>query len=170
MTMENIDKTDRVLAIDPGKATGLAWMKQEGGLITLDNTYEATPENVIELIRPTLEDWKPLEEGQPPLRVVMEQFIINASTAQKSQEASWALETIGAVKQAMRDVGYPLGAVAWQKPAEAKNAFSNDKLKTLGLWHRGGEGHALDAIRHGSLYLTKVGYLRSADSSKVVTA
>ena len=167
--MENIEKIDRVLAIDPGKATGLAWMKQEGGLIILDQTHEATPETIIEMIRPTLEDWKPHATGQPPLRVVMEQFIINASTAQKSQEAAWALETIGAVKQALRDVGYPLGAIAWQKPAEAKNAFSNDKLKTLGLWHRGGEGHALDAIRHGSMYLTKVGYLRMAEGPKTVS-
>lgn len=164
--MDNSNKIDRVLAIDPGKATGLAWMTQESGLITLDQTLEATPENVIESIRPTIETWKPLGDGQPPLRVVMEQFIINASTAQKSQEAAWALETIGAIKQALRDVGYPLSAIVWQKPADAKNAFSNDKLKNLGLWHRGGAGHALDAVRHGSLYLTKVGYMRMAENAK----
>ena len=152
-------RIDRVLAIDPGKATGLAWLRQEGGLIVLDNSFEAQPDEVIEMIRPTLADWKPAEEGQPPMRIVMERFTINAMTAQKSQEASWALETIGAVKQAARDAEYPLPAICWQKPAEAKTAFTNDKLKNLGLWHRGGEGHALDAIRHGALYLAKVGWV-----------
>lgn len=152
-------RIDRVLAIDPGKATGLAWLRQEGGLITLDNSYEAQPDEIIEMIRPTLADWKPTEEGGTPIRLVMERFTINAMTAQKSQEASWALETIGAVKQACRDAEYPVAAICWQKPAEAKTAFSNDKLKHLGLWHRGGEGHALDAIRHGALYLAKVGWV-----------
>ena len=167
--MDNKDKIDRVLAIDPGKATGLAWMRQEGGVITLEETYEAVPETLIDKIRPTLETWRPTEKGQPPLRIVVEEFIINASTAQRSQEASWALRTIGAVEQALRDAEYPLGAIMWQKPAEAKNAFSNDKLKNLGLWHRGGAGHALDAVRHGSLYLTKVGYMRIAESSNTKT-
>lgn len=160
-TSKTLTRTDRVLAIDPGKATGLAWMRQENGKIYLDDSFEATPDNVIETIRPTLELWRPIEgEGDtPPLRVVVEKFTINAMTAQKSQEAAWALETIGAVKQALRDVEYPLAAICWQKPSEAKTAFTNDKLKTLGLWHRGGAGHALDAIRHGSLYLAKVSWV-----------
>lgn len=150
-------KIDRVLAIDPGKTTGLAWLNQEGGRITLENSYEANSDEIIEMIRPTLAGWKP-SDGEAPLRLVVERFTITAMTAQKSQEASWALETIGAVKQAARDAEYPLLAICWQKPSEAKTAFTNDKLKTLGLWHRGGEGHALDAIRHGALYLAKVGW------------
>ena len=153
-------KIDRVVAIDPGKTTGLAWMRQENGTIILEQTAEASPEEVIELLRPTSADWKPSSVGQPPLRVVMEKFIVNAMTSKRSQEATWALETIGAVKQALRDAEYPLPAIAWQSPADAKNAFSNEKLKNLGLWHRGGEGHANDAIRHGGLYLAKIGFAR----------
>lgn len=153
-------KIDRVLAIDPGKKTGLAWLRQEKGLIYLEDSYEASPDEIIEKIRPTLASWKPVADGQPPLRVVVEQFVINSMTSQRSQEASWALRTIGAVEQACRDVGYPLPAIEWQKPAEAKNAFTNEKLKNLNLWHRGGEGHALDAIRHGALYLAKVGFAK----------
>lgn len=149
-------RVDRVLAIDPGKATGLAWLRQESGKIYLDESYEATPDDVIDMIRPTLADWKPAYAGGVPLRVVIERFTINQNTAMKSQEAAWALETIGAVKQAIRDVDYPMSAVVWQSPADAKNAFTNQKLKDMELWHRGGEGHALDAIRHGSLYLAKV--------------
>lgn len=157
-TKTEIKRIDRVLAIDPGKATGLAWLRQETGKIHLEDSYEANPDDLIDTIRPYLAEWRPLSEGQPPLRIVMEQFIINAATPQRSQEASWALRTIGAVEQALRDVEYPLAAIAWQKPAEAKTAFNNEKLKKVGLWHRGGEGHALDAIRHGALYLVKVGW------------
>ncbi len=155
-------RTDRVLAIDPGKATGMAWMRSEDGRVLLEKTYEAQPEEVVPLLRETLELWRPQAEGQPPLRIVIEQFIINAQTTQKSQEASWALRTIGGVEQALRDAEYPLMAIAWQKPSEAKTAFSNDKLRNLGLWHRGGGGHALDAIRHGALYLAKVGWLQKS--------
>lgn len=151
-------RIDRVLAIDPGKTTGLAWLQQENGKITLENSFEANPDEIIETIRPTLAEWKPKTPGGTPLRLVVERFTITAQTAHKSQEASWALRTIGAVEQAARDVEYPLIAICWQKPAEAMTAFSNDKLKNLGLWHRGGEGHALDAIRHGALYLAKVGW------------
>lgn len=160
--MEPTTRIDRVLAIDPGKATGLAWMRQEHGKIILEETYEASPEETINMIRPTLAGWKPTSDDQPPLRIVLEKFTINAQTVQKSQEASWALRTIGAVEQACRDAEYPLLAICWQKPSEAKTAFSNEKLKTLGLWHRGGAGHALDAIRHGSLYLAKVGWIQKS--------
>lgn len=151
-------KIDRVLAIDPGKTTGLAWLNQVDGRISLTSSAEANPDEIINMIRPTLADWKPQEAGDTPLRIVVERFTITAMTAQKSQEASWALRTIGAVEQACRDAEYPLLAICWQKPSEAKTSFTNDKLKTLGLWHRGGEGHALDAIRHGALYLAKVGW------------
>lgn len=157
-TAKKIDRIDRVLAIDPGKMTGLAWMRQEGGRIFLDESQEASSDDIIEAIRPALALWRPVSEDQPPLRVVLEKFTINAMTSQKSQEASWALRTIGAVEQACRDVEYPLAAIAWQTPAEAKTAFTNEKLKALGLWHRGGAGHALDGIRHGALYLAKTGW------------
>jgi hypothetical protein len=36
--------------------------------------------------------------------------------------------------------------------------FPNEALKKLDYWHKGGEGHALDAIRHGLLYLAKKGW------------
>jgi hypothetical protein len=36
--------------------------------------------------------------------------------------------------------------------------FPNEALKKLEYWHRGGAGHALDAIRHGLLYLAKNGW------------
>lgn len=160
-------RIDRVLAIDPGKVTGVAWMRQQDGEIFLDSSLEADADELINFLRPTLKEWKPVADGQPPLKVVIEKFTINSQTSQKSQEASWALRMIGAVEQACRDVEYPLGAISWQMPGEAKTAFTNEKLKRIGLWHRGGAGHALDAIRHGSLYLAKVGWVAKKGEQKV---
>jgi hypothetical protein len=43
-------------------------------------------------------------------------------------------------------------------PADAMTMFDNEKLKKLEYWHRGGKGHALDAIRHALLRLVKTGW------------
>jgi hypothetical protein len=40
--------------------------------------------------------------------------------------------------------------------------FTNQALKKLGYWHTGGDGHALDAIRHGLLRLVKAGWIPRA--------
>lgn len=149
-------KDHRVLAIDPGKLTGVAYLTTKGQKVTLDWSGEPDPNEVIPLIRTYIADGEWVAwEGVSPLRLVIESFTINAATARKSQEASWALRTIGAIEQACRDSNYPLDAIVWQRPADVKNAFPNPRLKELGLWHKGGKGHALDAIRHGALYLAK---------------
>jgi hypothetical protein len=49
--------------------------------------------------------------------------------------------------------------IIFQSPADAKAMFSNEKLKKLEFWHKGGEGHALDAIRHAVLRLVKIGWI-----------
>lgn len=68
------------------------------------------------------------------------------------------MEQIGILKQCMLDIGIDPETIIFQTPADAKAMFPNDKLKKLEYWHRGGEGHALDAIRHGLLRLAKSGW------------
>lgn len=150
-------RIERVLAIDPGKMTGLAWITRIGDQVHLTESLERDEDTIIDSIRPTIKTWKPELPGEYPLRIVMERFTITVETAKKSQ-APFSLEVIGAVKQVCRDYGYPLEAIAWQKPGEAKETFPNPKLKRLDLWHVGGAGHALDAIRHGALYLLRSGW------------
>jgi hypothetical protein len=58
----------------------------------------------------------------------------------------------------MMDHGRMADDIYFQSPADAKAMFANDKLKKLEYWHRGGEGHALDSIRHGLLRLVKSGW------------
>jgi hypothetical protein len=48
--------------------------------------------------------------------------------------------------------------ISFQSPADAKAMFSNEKIRKLEYWHKGGEGHALDAIRHALLYMVKKGW------------
>lgn len=157
-------RVERVLAIDPGKMTGIAHLIRHDDTVKLVDSVELPEDSVVPYVRPIIEEWRPLHDGAYPLRVVIEKFTITVETAKKSQ-SPFSLEMIGAVKQVCRDNDYPLAAIAWQKPSEAKGAFPNAKLKRLGLWHRGGEGHALDAIRHASLYLARSGWVDSRFSS-----
>ena len=161
-------RVERVMAIDPGKLTGCCVMERfrDDGTgvheVRLLESVETLPDDTIPWVRAMFARWgEPAEEGQPRMRVVCESFSINARTVAKSQEASWALRTQGALEQACRDAGYPVDAIQFQSP-DKKAAFPNPRLKKLGLWHVGGKGHALDAIRHGTLYLTQTGMLPDA--------
>jgi hypothetical protein len=163
-----VRRVERVMAIDPGKLTGCCVMERfrddEAGVheVRLLESVETLPADTIPWVRAMFARYgEPAEEGQPRMRVVVESFKITQRTVAKSQEASWALRTIGAVEQACRDEGYPEEAIVFYGP-DKKAPFPNPRLKKLGLWHVGGKGHALDAIRHGTLYLTQTGMLPDA--------
>jgi hypothetical protein len=59
----------------------------------------------------------------------------------------------------MLDYGRVPEDIYFQSPADAKAMFSNEKIRILEYWHRGGEGHALDSIRHALLRLAKSGWI-----------
>lgn len=145
-----------VLAVDPGKATGVAlisWDKEAGEEPELNYSCEVQPEEFAQEIRAGLGFLKHRE----PLYVACESFIINAQTVRNSQ-APYSLEQIGVLKHLCREAGYDPSNIAFQAPVNAKNMFPNKTLKKLDMWHKGGEGHALDAIRHGLLRLVKAGW------------
>jgi hypothetical protein len=146
--------TDYVLAVDPGKATGVALFSyQTGSEPVLEWSKEVEADEFAKVIRGVL--WAP--EKKQHLTVVCERFIINAQTVKNSQ-APFSLEQIGILKQCLLDSGRPMDDIFFQSPADAKAMFDNPKLKKLGYWHVGGAGHALDAIRHGLLKLVKTGW------------
>lgn len=146
--------TDYVLAVDPGKATGVALFSyQTGSEPVLEWSKEVEADEFAEVIRGVL--WAP--EKKQHLTVVCERFIINSQTVKNSQ-APFSLEQIGILKQCLLDSGRPMDDIYFQSPADAKAMFDNPKLKKLGYWHVGGAGHALDAIRHGLLKLVKTGW------------
>jgi hypothetical protein len=95
-----------------------------------------------------------------PIDIVCERFTINAQTVRNSQ-APYSLEQIGILKQILMDHGMNPEDIIFQSPADAKAMFDNAKLKKTGYWHKSGEGHALDAIRHAVLRLVKIGWVPS---------
>jgi len=146
-----------VLAVDPGKASGIALVTWSGGsddLPKLIYAIEAQPEDYGTSLR-TL-----LSQGQEStnLKVVCERFVINAATVRNSQ-APYSLEQIGVLKHICREGNYLVENIAFQAPVDAKNMFPNDALRKIGTWHVGGEGHANDAIRHALLSLTRQGWV-----------
>lgn len=148
-----------ILAVDPGKATGIAilnWV--QGSDPELLNTAEAQPEEFANHVRSALNMYMEMDAD---LIVVCERFVINAQTVRNSQ-APYSLEQIGVLKQCLRDIGVSEESISWQSPADAKAMFPNPALKKVGYWHKGGEGHALDALRHALLCAVKRGWKPSA--------
>lgn len=141
----------RILAVDPGKATGMALFSIEPGqepILVWSGEYQQ--EEYAKPIRETLALY-------PDADVVCERFTINMQTVKNSQ-APYSLEQIGILKQCLMDAGRKPDDIYFQSPSDAKGMFDNPKLKKLEYWHKGGEGHALDAIRHGLLRCVKVGW------------
>jgi hypothetical protein len=143
--------TRYILAVDPGKATGVSFFSfEKGGEPVLLHSWELEFETFAPIIRWALENY-------PQTEVVCERFTITAQTAKLSQ-APFSLEHIGILKQIMFDNGKGPEKLVLQSPSDAKNMFPNPSLKKLGYWHKGGAGHAMDSIRHGLLHLVKTGW------------
>jgi hypothetical protein len=140
-----------ILAVDPGKATGLAYFQIAAGQDpVLIWAKEVQQDEYAKPIRDVL-------TSNADTEIVCERFTINAQTVRNSQ-APFSLEQIGILKQCLMDVGRKAEDIYFQSPSDAKAMFDNSKLKKLEYWHKGGEGHALDAIRHGLLRCVKLGW------------
>jgi hypothetical protein len=151
--------TKYVLAVDPGKATGVVLFEwNQGSDPRVVRTAEVQPNEFAKFVRQAIDLCLEFEmDLETDLIVVCERFIINAQTVRNSQ-APYSLEQIGVLKQCLRDAGMSEESILWQSPADAKAMFPNPALKKIGYWHKGGEGHALDAMRHGLLCLVKRGW------------
>lgn len=145
--------TRYIVAVDPGKITGLALFSFESGQ---EPVLEWSGE--VEFADFVFEIRKMFELYGDSLEVICEKFTINTQTAKKAQ-APYSLEVIGSLKTTLLDNERDPEGLMYQQPADAMAMFTNEKLKKLEYWHRGGAGHALDAIRHGLLRLVKTGWI-----------
>lgn len=145
-----------IIAVDPGKATGMSYFVWESPDVEPVMVWSGEYQQE-EYAAPIREAFLQCQALGVTLEVVCERFTINAQTVKNSQ-APYSLEQIGILKQIMMDNGRSPDDIYFQSPADAKAMFTNEKLKKLEYWHRGGEGHALDSIRHGLLRLVKSGW------------
>jgi len=143
-----------VLAVDPGKASGVALFEYDGGEPRLISSGEY---QMREYAKPIRDAITMSRDKDIPIDIVCERFTINMQTVKNSQ-APYSLEQIGVLRQIMLDNEIDPESIIFQSPSDAKGMFANDKLKKLEYWHRGGDGHALDAIRHGLLRFVKTGW------------
>jgi hypothetical protein len=148
--------TRLILSVDPGKASGVCLFKwEDGGEPEMLWSGEYQQHEYADPIRRA---FLYARGTGTRLEVVCERFTINAQTVKNSQ-APYSLEQIGILKQIMLDYGRSPEDIYFQSPADAKAMFNNEKIRILDYWHRGGEGHALDSIRHGLLRLAKSGWI-----------
>jgi hypothetical protein len=128
-----------LLAIDPGLATGVS-------LIDLSD-----PDNPVKVwsVEVTTEEFYDKIEDlirQPETHVCIERYKIG----EEATDSPWSLELIGIVKLMCYRYGKDLDI---QLPSAAKEFATNDKLRAVGFWHVGGEGHANDSLRHAMIWI-----------------
>jgi hypothetical protein len=148
--------TNIVISVDPGKSSGVAVFSYNAGEepdLLFSGEFQQN-----EYAKPIREAIASALFSRANVLVVCERFTINAQTVRNSQ-APYSLEQIGILKQIMMDIGMSPDDIYFQSPADAKAMFDNTKLKKLEYWHKSGEGHALDAIRHGLLKLVRLGWV-----------
>lgn len=144
-----------ILAVDPGKTSGICTFSLAHGeepVLEKSGEYSMREYHI-----PIYEAIKYAQAMNFPVEVICERFIINAQTVRNSQ-APYSLEQIGILKYLMLDCQIDPDKLVFQSPSDAKKMFPNPTLKKLEYWHKGGEGHAIDAIRHGLLRCVKVGW------------
>jgi len=135
-----------VLAVDPGKKTGLSfWRVNKDG----------EPPVVTELAVPEFGDYVEHQAATygELLSIVCESFTITVQTAKHTQ-APWSLEGIGVCRHIAHKYGCSFDL---QAPSSAKTFSSDKRLRDLGWWSPG-HGHGNDASRHLLLFAAQRGW------------
>ena len=146
-----------LIAIDPGKASGFVVLDITETFATGARPiilYSGEPEQqeTCAWVDSFLSD----PDNDAKIYIVMEDFLITPETGKK-KDTRYSLEIIGAVRYLAKLHGIPF---ALQTSSNAKSFAENDRIRSMGLWVPGGEGHAKDAMRHAILYMVKALHLK----------
>jgi hypothetical protein len=137
----------RIAAVDPGLMTGVAVVSFDETGCAASMTAEFPFDSMLGWCREHLPDAD---------RIAVERFTITPQTA-KNSAAPWSLHVIGVVLASAIDVERD-HVLELQKPADAMTVVPNERLHSIDLWHRGGAGHANDALRHAVLCALRHGW------------
>lgn len=140
-----------LIAIDPGKMTGWSEVTYTSDTIVNVTSVELTVEEVWDIFVNTID--YPDEHAKPDV-IVIEDFRITTGTG-KLGSPDWSLRLIGAVEYICYKNDIKL---VKQMPSNAKAFSTNEKLRAVDMWHKGGAGHANDSLRHAMLYMVKNGW------------
>ena len=135
-----------LFAVDPGLLTGAALLDitdYATNDILKHGDWELNVDEYFDMAEAVIGGLGPLVE------VVIEDFHITKRTADLS-EAPWSLQLIGATMFLSRR--FAAKDFVLQSPSD-KPFASNEKLRHIGWWHKGGGGHANDAYRHAMVYI-----------------
>jgi hypothetical protein len=146
-------ESKRILAVDPGGATGFAFW--EGSPLRIENEllmqWQELDDDGLTTARTVEQE---INKGLDIL--VCESFSLNAGTMKKSTAGSLqTIQTIGMLRWLAFVHAVPF---VLQTPAAAASFSSDDKLRRLGWW-KVGEEHARSATRHLILYLAQQGLI-----------
>lgn len=152
-----------ILAVDPGKTTGLAWCPV--GWDGKTDADAAVGSEEVDCAGGT--EYDPDPECSGVLRMLMRMRRVNAVVVVVEESDHFLLRAGGNLKpqslvpirlEAMLRFGL---AQKWssvklerQTPSQAKSTITNDRLRRLGLW-RSGSAHERDAIRHLVTYIRR---------------
>lgn len=140
----------KILSIDPGKMTGASFVTYNTDSPDIEiETFEVPMTDINEWLLTYLE-----EKYFDIDAVIIEEFKITAGTG-KLGSPDWSLRIIGAVEYICARYGVP---ITKQFPSNAKAFSTNEKLRAVDMWHKGGAGHANDSLRHAMLYMVKHGW------------
>lgn len=136
-----------IIAIDPGLASGCAHVTIGPRGFAIMSTDELDPLGTGQWLRTALR----LVPDHDTTAVIIERFTITEKTARNSQ-APWSLEVIGQSRWIVWEEIGPERDLILQSVSDSMAAFTNDRLRSFGLWHKGGKGHAVEALRHVALF------------------
>ncbi len=137
-----MNRTETIVAIDPGKMTGWAVLDEDGKYTGGEDLLHEVLASVETL----------LIEGHRPI-IVCEDFIFTTATAKKTRQ-TWSTEGIGVLRYL--SARYQVSFII-QGPAAAKRFAIDDKLKAMDWYNPTKGGHQNDAARHLLLYADGVG-------------
>lgn len=129
----------KVLAVDPGMKTGIAYYEDGQFDSAQANTYEDAVDMLTSMV------W----EHKPDV-LICEGFDIDRNTHKKDATAyPQTMDLIGAC----RLLAYQYDIPFLRQSRTCKAFGTNEKLRTLGWWKKNSEGHDHDAARHVLHYL-----------------